>query len=336
MAEIIDLNKDMAAYMPPEAPPANAVTVVVAVDNNYVPHLAALIESIKEYFPQTRFLDFVVLDGGIHEINKKLLEKQFFMNFKNGSINYIDCKDLYKNIKTHAYFTEATFYRISIVRLLPNHKKVLYLDTDIIVLSDISELFDLTLGEKYIAAAAPDICMKEWIARGHKKTIPKRYKGFKGIVVSEYVKNHLGLGESAGDYFQAGVMLFDLENFKEADIEKSAITDLTENKYWLLDQDVLNKCLKERTLALDVSWNLVNGLEFFCKYMPDEWVQKTRRAFSNPKIVHYAGFDEKPWHSKSAPLAHYYWFFLRKTFWYEDILKKLESLKKKKSLFSFF
>lgn len=321
---------------PLSAPPANAVTVVVAVDENYVAHLAALIESIKASISDVRFLDFVVLDGGVQKSNKILLEKQFFKDFAQGRISFINCEHLYAGIETHAYFSAATFYRISIARILQNHDKVLYLDTDVVVLKDISCLYDIELDGQYIAAAVQDLCTKANIKLGKKKRIPKRYSGFGGIVISEYVRDFLELGDRADQYFQAGVMLFDLNGFRESNIEDIAIKDLSSRKYWLLDQDVLNRCLLGRTKSLDVCWNLMAGFDSFSENVPSEWVQKVKDAFEDPGVIHYAGFDEKPWNNPTAKFSNFYWFFLRRTFWYEDIVRSVGRFNKKKSIFPFF
>lgn len=310
-------------YKGAEAPLSHAVTVAVAVDDNYIPHLAALIESIKAYFPKDRFFELYVLDGGIQKANKILLEKQFYVNFKSGSINFIRCLDLYKGIPNHSYFTEAIFYRISIGNLFPNHKKILYLDTDVIVLEDLSKLFDIELNDCHIAAAVQDAYMKACIKQGSKKKIPRKIKAFGGTVVSTYVCEYLGLKEQADRYFQSGVMLFNLNSFRGANIENLSREDLQQRKYWLPDQDVLNRHLQGYIHDLDVSWNVMTFLPSLYEHIPEEWVLKIKKSFLNPKIVHYAGIDEKPWNRADAPLAYYYWFFLRRTFWYESVIGKL-------------
>lgn len=313
------------SYLAPKPPLSHAVTITVAVDDNYIPHLAALVESIKDSFAKNRFLELFVLDGGICTANKYLLEKQFFLNFKSGSINFISCKDLYKDIPNHSYFTEAIFYRISLGSLFPNHKKILYLDTDIVVLDDVSKLFDIALNDQYIAAAVQDAYIKACIKQGPKKKIPRKIKAFKRTVVHTYVHEYLELKEKADRYFQSGVMLFNLDGLRDASIESHAREDLLRRKYWFPDQDVLNRHLQGRVLDLDMSWNTMTFLPSLYKHIDDEWVFKIKAAFLEPQIIHYAGADEKPWNTVNAPLAHYYWFFLRRTFWYEAVIEKAGS-----------
>lgn len=309
-------------YTAPKAPLGQAITIAVSVDNNYTPHLAALIESIKASFPKDRFFELFVLDGGVSKSNKFLLETQFFTNFESGSITFINCEGLYKGVPNHSYFTETIFYRISIGRLFPNHKKIIYLDTDVIVLSDISVLFDTDLGDNAIGAAH-DLGVKSFVHRGPSKKVPHRIKGLGGIPVSSYLRDYLELGDLADDYFQTGVMLFNIDAFSKLDIENIAKEDLLKNKYWFPDQDALNKCLKNNSYRFDTSWNCLSMALDLCANLPQEWAEKAKADFSAPNIVHYTGSAEKPWNTEDAPLAHFYWFFLRRTFWYEQVLKNV-------------
>jgi len=300
--------------------PDNAVTVVIASDDNFVPHLAALIESIKANFSKDRFLELVVFDGGIKASNKFLLRLQFKVGFDYGKIRFIDCRNLHSDIATHMHFSVATFYRLSIGDLLPNHKRALYIDCDTIVLDDLARLFDFPLGEGQVAAAVPDVIMKSFINRG---VSAMREAG--GAVSKIYLREYVGLGDGFTDYFQAGVMLFDLEKYRRLDVVERAIDDLAGKKYWFLDQDILNKYLLGKVALIDTSWNCVNSVNDISDYLDLEWREKSKQDFQAPKIVHYAGFEAKPWNNKSAPLAHYYWFFQRKTFWYESVFQRFQS-----------
>jgi hypothetical protein len=63
---------------------------------------------------------------------------------------------------------------------------------------------------------------------------------------------------------------------------------------------------------VNVSADIVRGLN-------KEWAAKVLEDLKAPKIVHYAGYEAKPWNNKNAPWALIYWFYLRKTFWYESV-----------------
>lgn len=301
----------------PACPPSDAISLTIASDDNFVPHLAALIESIKYSISTKYSLDLLVLDGGIKNFNKVLLERQFYKGEVKGRITFVDCSSLYKNIATHMHFSTATFYRLGLGRILKNHKKVIYIDCDTIVLSDLAALWEQSLDGKVIAAA-PDVIMRSFMAFG---TPAMKEAG--GQPASLYVKNKIGL-TAQDTYFQAGVIVFDLDRFREVDIEADATKDLVSNKYWFLDQDILNKYLAGQVKYIDTAWNCVNVAKDVENGLDAEWSAKVNEDLQNPRIIHYAGFEAKPWNNPSAPLAPPYWYYLRQTYWYESVIRQFE------------
>jgi lipopolysaccharide biosynthesis glycosyltransferase len=298
-------------------PEKNSITVVSVSDDNYVPHLASLIESIKDSLTTHSpgfFLELFILDGGISASNKKLLIKQFHLNFSGGNINFLNCANLYSGVDAHTVFTNATFYRLSLGRLLPNHSKVLYIDSDTIVLGNILDIWSIDLGDK-VVAAAPDIIMKSFVKSN---TVSLKEAG--GLPAKTYLSKKLNMNGFEDDYFQAGVMLFDLNKMRKINLEDNSVKDLTSSIYWFLDQDVLNKNLVGKVKFIDTAWNCVNvGLEV-SHNLSDEWVAKIKEDLRSPSLVHYAGYQAKPWNNRSALWSDVYWFYLRKTFWYEFII----------------
>ena len=59
--------------------------------------------------------------------------------------------------RTHAYVNHVSAWKMLIAEKLPQCDKALYLDTDILVRSDLSELFVTDLGEAYIAVVGRQI-----------------------------------------------------------------------------------------------------------------------------------------------------------------------------------
>ena len=60
-----------------------------------------------------------------------------------------------KKLHTWAHFKIETYFRLLLPQLLPYHHKVLYLDSDMVCLADISELYDTDV-EGYLIAACKD------------------------------------------------------------------------------------------------------------------------------------------------------------------------------------
>nr|WP_249196288.1 DUF4422 domain-containing protein [Gluconobacter kondonii] len=311
-------NNDVMPSQNLSPPGLNAVTIVTAADENFVPHLAALLESIKASFSPERFLDMIVLDGGISSINKNLLKRQFHINLSQDKarITFLNCQGMHSDIRTHMHFSTATFYRLSLGQLLPNHPRALYIDCDTIVLSNLCQLWDTPL-DGAIIAATPDLIMKNFVNAGIHSM---QESG--ALPASLYLREYLDMGDYYDNYFQAGVILFDLDAFRNSNVASSSIRDLSRKCYWFLDQDILNKYLKNRVKIIDTSWNCVNSIREILPYLSLDWKSKALEDLNNPKIVHYAGFEAKPWNNHNAPLSFFYWFFLRKTFWYETVIYK--------------
>lgn len=311
-------NTEVPAPMPTlPPPPENGMSLVIASDNNFVPHLAALIESIKDTTPEQSYLQICVLDGGISPKNRKLLHMQFLKDLKQpGSLHFLDCSHLYKDVDVHMHFSTSTFYRIDLGSILPNHAKVIYIDCDTIVQGDLTELWNLDLNSKAVAAV-PDLIMKNFVRH---RTPAMKAAG--GMPAADYLSTYVGLGSAIDDYFQAGVIVFDLAHYRQLNVANRALDDLKSKRYWFLDQDILNKYLVGQVKFLDTSWNCVNMIMDILPGLNAEWAAKAKQDFAAPKIIHYAGFEAKPWNNHKAPWAEVYWYYLRKTYWYESVALK--------------
>ncbi|MBS1066942.1 DUF4422 domain-containing protein [Gluconobacter kondonii] len=313
-------NKHIQAFpMPPQMPEKETISIVIAADNNYVPHMAALIESIKYNCDKERKIEFLIFDGGITEHNKFLLRKQFHNEYK---ITFLDCSLLYKNIATHMHFSRATFYRLSIGEILKNHKKVIYIDCDTIVMDDISKLWDTDLEGKAIAAV-PDLIMKVFVNEG----TPSMWEAGRGMPSGIYLREYVGMHEKYDEYFQAGLIIFDLVKIREMHLSELSISEIKQKTYWFLDQDVLNKFLRGNVKFIDTAWNFPNTImDGNCKNLDSGWQDKVRRDAMAPKLIHYAGYEAKPWNLPNASFSEFYWFFLRRTFWYDLVHGKVSTL----------
>lgn len=136
--------------------------------------------------------------------------------------------------------TIATMYRFFIPKLIPTEiKKIIYLDSDIIVNLDINELWREELNEK-IFAGVPEIL--NHATDSNMKNIHRTCRD--GLVKTD-------------DYFNAGVLLINLNVFRN---EKETLSEGTKfigknPQYIFLDQDILNYCFSTRTIKLPIKFN---------------------------------------------------------------------------------
>lgn len=253
------------------------INICLACDNNYSKYAGVVIASALANAKPENFLCFYILDGGISQENsEKLLSLK---NIKSCEINFIKVDDsqfdIYKSLKTHQYVTLQTYYRLKLAQILPKVNRIIYMDCDMIVNDDLEELFNTNL-ENNVIAGVLDIRVY-W---------KKSWKNSK--------------------YINAGMILFDLEKFRQENIE-NIFYEYTKNNFDKIktgDQDIINFSLEDRVQILPDIWN-VQSSNF-----------TNRSSYtSNPKIIHFVA-QNKPWHFGSFSYHKKYYFkYLQLTPW---------------------
>lgn len=187
-------------------------------------------------------------------------------------------------------YSVTTYYRLFIPDKFPQYDKVLYLDSDMIILRDISELYFTELGEHCVGAAQDQVMAQT-------------------DIFGEYAEKVLGIDR--GSYFNAGVLLINCAYFREHKIIRQFVELLDTYTFVVAqDQDYLNVLCRGRVYWLEPRWN----------------AQASRRLLCGEKeigIIHY-NLSDKPWHYREACLADYFWRYARETEDYSLLLNQLE------------
>lgn len=128
-----------------------------------------------------------------------------------------DAKDLFirylsKSPNAASSYTPYTLLRLLVHKIEGIPDKILYLDADTLVLSDISGLYNTELSGRDYAAAL----------------------------------DHLGKFFIGPRYQNAGVMLLNVKNIRESGLFDKAISLCRNKKYAFPDQDVINHCEKNK------------------------------------------------------------------------------------------
>ncbi len=156
------------------------------------------------------------------------------------------------------------YYRLLINRILPkNLQKVLYLDgSDTFINDDIRELFALDLKDCF-SAVVQDTGESPFVGEAVKNS-EEEFKNF---------------------YFNSGVMLINLSEWRNHDIEEKSLNYIKSNELSLPDQDTLNYLFNKKIILLPYTWNMMINKD-----------NPPKDPIQHPKITHYAF---KPW--KSSP-----------------------------------
>lgn len=249
------------------------MNILFACDNNYAKYLLVAMSSIiksrdknRESYP----IDFYVLSSNISQESINYIED--FLKNRNAKIHFITVNNSdFEDFPIYIdYLSVATYSRLRTADYLPkNLDKIIYLDTDILVNDSLLPLWNTNLDDFPIAA-----CEDPFIEQSeYKKTI--------GIMDSH-------------KYFNAGVLLINLEKWRELDIFNSSLSAIKKSNLKYQDQDILNLIFQHNLLYLDAKFNFTRNHREIIKKQGN----KNPVVASMPiAIYHYVG-AKKAWHAK--------------------------------------
>jgi len=282
-------------------PAFEPVCVCFACDDNYAPHLGVTIYSMLKHSDAERCYDIIVLHNQIQEENKTYL-KEVAALFSNACVRLIDMShiDDMVNDRVATYITSATNYRLFLLGdMFSKYHKMLYLDCDMVVVGDIAPLYDMDLEGHAIGAV--EMMEGRYYTR-FKKAIffehtPYNFEAYKKQILKM---------DNPEFYFNAGMILFDLDCCRKIADEKDALRVLKERKYHYNDQDVLNILFNKSVKPLDLIWNYTVNIPMYHE-IKDENIQKLyENSFrENYVVVHYIG-GKKPWMGEISMQEHYH------------------------------
>ncbi|MFM7236221.1 MAG: glycosyltransferase family 8 protein [Cyanobium sp.] len=256
--------------------------IVCATDGNYLPHCVAMLQSLKAHHPVEELRVNLIFDSVDLDI---LLKAVGFLFEQFTSFNLLRADaELVAGFPFDGHASAATYFRLLLPDLLPsNVSRVIFIDSDAIVMADLQELWQLPLEGKALAAV-PD----HWIS----------------------CRDH---GYVHGEYFNAGIMLIDLEVWRKKDVLGlgRAFAEANPHRLRHWDQDVLNAVFAGQWKTIGERWNAcphLFGLLPTFSLDPENLTASEQLAISGPAIVHFAGPGPvKPWNARSThPLKSHY------------------------------
>lgn len=261
------------------------INVCVACDNNYSKYAGVVIASVLANSNEDENLSFYILDGGIEQSQKdKILELK---SIKDCNIEFVNIDeslfDEYKKVKTHAYITLSTYYRLKLPTLLPNINRIIYFDCDFVVNSSLLDLFNTDLGVFPIA-------------------------GVKDIDIKKVKINN--------SYVNAGMLVMDLANMRKLDLETKFLDWTREhiNTIKCGDQEIINETCKGMIKIVDDEWNVQSsnftnrssythnpkGIHFVARKKPWHFA-----SFSYHRDFYFKYLQLTPWKLSEEELKHW-------------------------------
>ena len=249
----------------------NIINIGYTVSNKYANCLAVSMASILKNSGDEEF-NFYILNADMTDENRRKIE--VLKKIKPFNIEYVQMNnDDFKNMSEG--ISVVSNYRLKISSLFPNLDKILFLDSDIIALTSLKELYETPLDDYYIASVVdPGVKLQYEYTINDKEKFPDRR-------------------------FNTGVMLANLKKWSEDNMEEK----LFEGMLWYSsvyqtwpDQNVLNMVFKDYIYELPYTYN-------FCPILYQEGLYQELKFdkinVEELKIVHWAG-GPKPWETNDV------------------------------------
>lgn len=262
-----------------------AITIITVCDNHYAVMLTALLRSIEVNYKRSESVNLYIIDDGLKEQSiKKVIDS---IDEKIFTITWLKLQEIIPD-KSRLPLDNSTFplnvyIRLFIPYFVPlSLERVLYLDVDMIVETDVSKLWDIDMEGKIVAGVVD-----------RSGTVSSTWGG-----ITNY--QELGLKPDT-KYFNSGLLLIDPVRWREQNMTDRILTCITENSKYagFPDQYGLNVVLAGQWLELDSKWN--------CYAMSTD---------QNPYIIHFIGV--KPIYTSYAFNDYYrkrFFFYLSSTKW---------------------
>lgn len=278
------------------------IPIVFATNENYAPYAGVTISSLVDNSSKDFFYDIYVFFTDLSAETISRFEQMKGENFSVKCLDvnaYINKEILYENF----HFSKEMYYRILIPTILKKYKKVIYLDCDMVVLGDISELYQTDLSG-YVLGGVNDIMHK---------------------MSKENVLNNLKLDPEK--YINSGMLVINTAEFLKNKIKEKCFDILKTStiKFRYPDQDIINLACQGKIKYLDPCWNYIWHYNFptfnqspklrLSEEDQKAYIQKTK----NIKILHYTS-NVKPWSNFNTKFSNYFFKYAKKTKEFKDII----------------
>ena len=229
------------------------IPVVFSSDHNFIMPTGVAINSLLRHSSRKDYEVFLLAAENVTDNDKSILFS--IVSFYGCKLSVIDMRKNFEGAYEIRGITNSTYYRLLIPWIIPQYDKILYLDGDIAVKEDISNVYLIELGSNYLLASHPD---------EYDKTV--------------FVNHAQTLGLDYNDYINAGILLINSHQIRNNNLKERFLKE-AKKKYIYQDQDILNIVCKGKIARLSPEYNYIARLS-------EILTQK-------PRIIHYAG--AKPW-----------------------------------------
>lgn len=132
------------------------IPIFFTIDDAYAPFLAVALRSAIAHASPDRHYRAIILHQDLSEARgsklKALETENFKIDLEPMCANFEALDDRMSNRLRCDYFTLTIYFRLFIPAMFPQYDKGIYIDSDVVLNADISELFDTDIGDNLIGA----------------------------------------------------------------------------------------------------------------------------------------------------------------------------------------
>ena len=242
------------------------IDIVFGIDDQYVDPLIVVAYSVLKNNTSFLEVNFHVITSGlsVHNVKKiKQLENLFpGVRFDFTVVDDAPFKEFSLRIK---HISPIAYGRFLTAELFPEIDKALYFDADLLVLSDLAELWSVNIHTACVAGS-------------HKAYITTQFPGY---------KKSIGL-EDKDVYINSGVMLMNLKRIRQLGKTDELLRNAKDLKdvVKIQDQDIINITFKDEIALFDKRYNYT-----------DSDRRENPIAKDEVKVIHF-NTANKPWDKK--------------------------------------
>ena len=214
------------------------VVLALASDEGYFPGLYCAVASALSAVNPGRQVDVKVLDGGLSQVSRRSLGELIRQTGKRARLDFVKAdSSIFDKATLGPGQSHMAYCRILLPHLL-GAPRLIYLDCDVLVFRDLSQLFDFEIPDGKCVAAVPDFetcsLASDSLALTKAMKLP-----------------------AEGAYYNSGVILMNLEELRKQRFFERALEFLAVRKadYRFHDQSAINFLLHQSIEALPEYWN---------------------------------------------------------------------------------
>lgn len=268
------------------------IPIFFAANDTYAGALDVAMLSLIENASKEYDYNIHILYDDLSKENRDLLSRHNAENvnviFNNVENALLPIKD---TLPDKFYFTLSSYHRLFIEKMFPEYDKAIYIDCDIVVVDDISKLYNIDVKDNLFG------CVNE-------------QNNFLNPLFTAYITTVTGIDPYK--YFNSGMLLLNLKRIREFNLFDKFVKVLTTYNFEspAVDQDYLNNICRDKVLLLENGWNRES-----VESVPLE---------GKLHIRHYALMG-KPWLTKDVPDFELFWEYAKKSVYYEQLKQCLKN-----------